>query len=143
MTPNPRFAVRTANWHADAAPLKSVRQAVFVNEQSVPAELEWDAHDESSVHVLAEADGLPIGTGRLLADDSIGRMAVLKAWRGRGVGSALLEALLDLARARGSRNVALNAQTTALGFYRRHGFMAEGEEFPDAGIPHFRMRCKL
>lgn len=114
-----------------------------MREQGVPVELEWDEYDAPSLHVLAEADGDPIGTGRLLPDDQIGRMAVLPNWRGRGVGSAILVALIELAAARGSTVVCLNAQTRAQAFYLRHGFVAEGEEFPDAGIPHIRMRRKL
>ena len=114
-----------------------------MREQGVPVELEWDEYDATSLHVLAEADGAPIGTGRLLPDHQIGRMAVLPGWRGRGVGSAILAALIDLAAARGNRVVCLNAQIRAQAFYLRHGFVAEGEEFPDAGILHIRMRRAL
>lgn len=135
--------VRPALWDADRSALQSVREAVFVREQGVPVELEWDEYDATSLHVLAEVDGDPIGTGRLLPDHQIGRMSVLRAWRGRGVGSAILAALIELAAARGSRVVCLNAQTRAQAFYLRHGFIAEGEEFPDAGIPHIRMRRAL
>ena len=101
--------------------------------------MEWDEFDPQSRHVMAMADGVPIGTGRLLPDGHIGRMAVLREWRGRGAGSALLTGLMDIARALGMRRVLLNAQVQALPFYLRHGFQAEGEEFLDAGIPHLRM----
>lgn len=135
--------MRPALWEADRAALQEVRETVFVREQGVPVELEWDEYDATSLHVLAEADGDPVGTGRLLPNDQIGRMAVMPGWRGRGVGSAILAALVELAAARGSRVVGLNAQTRAQAFYRRHGFVAEGDEFPDAGIPHIRMRREL
>jgi predicted GNAT family N-acyltransferase len=135
------FRVRIADWTRDHGALCAVREAVFVHEQNVPLALEWDAIDGECLHVLAEdLRGNPIGTGRLLPDGHIGRMAVLKAWRGRGVGSALLTMLLALAAARGLREVLLNAQTHAVEFYRKHGFAAEGEPFLDAGIPHRRMR---
>lgn len=81
-----------------------------------------------------------MGTGRLLPDGHIGRMAVLREWRGKGVGALLLRALVELARSRGHTSVRLNAQTQALGFYRRYGFEAVGAQFMEAGIPHLAMR---
>ena len=137
----PSFHVRLADWGRDHGELRAVREAVFVHEQSVPFELEWDGIDADCVHVLAEDEqGRAIGTGRLLPDAHIGRMAVLAGWRGRGVGSALLRALIAIAEERGMREVVLNAQLQAMEFYRRHGFVAEGEPFLDAGIAHQRMR---
>jgi len=138
-----KFSIRLAEWPADLEILRSLRQEVFIREQSVPAELEWDGLDAQSRHTLAIADGIPIGTGRLLPDGHIGRMAVLREWRGQGVGSALLASLMDIARELGMRRVLLNAQVHALSFYQRHGFEAEGEEFLDAGIPHRRMGRNL
>ncbi|MEQ1880807.1 MAG: GNAT family N-acetyltransferase [Burkholderiales bacterium] len=128
-----------ADWAADINRLRSVREAVFVLEQSVPVELEWDEFDAVSTHVLAESDGLAIGTGRLLPDGHIGRMAVLKPWRGIGVGNAMLATLVELARARGYSSLRLNAQEHAIAFYQRQGFIAEGDIFDEAGIPHRRM----
>lgn len=133
------FSVRITNWNDDQAALRSVREQVFVREQGVPIEMEWDASDPLCQHVVAEASGYAIGTGRLLQHGHIGRMAVLAPWRGRGVGSALLDALLQLARGQGIRRVRLNAQTRAVPFYRHHGFAVEGEEFFEAGIPHCHM----
>jgi len=125
------------------APLRAVREAVFMREQGVPLELEWDGLDEDCLHVLAlDENGYAIGCGRLTPDAHIGRMAVLGVWRGRGVGSALLRALLDEARRRGLHEVALNAQVQALPFYRRFGFVEEGEVFMDAGMPHREMRLR-
>ncbi len=130
---------------ADAADrLEGVRYEVFVVEQHVPAELEWDEADAACRHVLALDDhGNPIGTGRLLPDGHIGRMAVLAVHRGKGVGRAILAALVTMAQARGDAEVVLNAQTHAVGFYRRSGFEVTGGEFEDAGIPHVQMRRRL
>ncbi len=134
------FTVQLVNWNTDSKPLKAVRIAVFVEEQGVPEDLEWDGLDERSQHVMAIASsGKPVGTGRLLPDAHIGRMAVLKEWRGKGVGGALLDTLLVLANRTGFGVVQLHAQTHALDFYRKRGFMAQGKEFMEAGIPHFLM----
>jgi predicted GNAT family N-acyltransferase len=139
MKPAPQFSIRPADWHLDRETLRAIREEVFVREQAVPADMEWDEFDGQSRHVLAIADGVAIGTGRLLADGHIGRMAVLGEWRRMGVGSALLLALIAAARELGMPRVVLNAQTQALPFYLRHGFHPEGEEFLDAGILHRRM----
>jgi predicted GNAT family N-acyltransferase len=133
----PAFVVRPVNWLASRDKLHAVRRTVFIEEQKVPEELEWDDADEYAYHVLATTrDGTPIGTGRLKTDCHIGRMAVLKPWRGRGVGSAILETLIGLADKEGCRVVRLHAQTHALEFYARHGFTGVGGEFAEAGIPH-------
>jgi predicted GNAT family N-acyltransferase len=141
--PLPKVSIRPADWSIDQEILKALRQEVFIREQSVPADMEWDEFDPQSRHILAMADGVPIGTGRLLPDGHIGRMAVLREWRGQGTGSALLTGLMDIARSLGMQRVLLNAQVQALPFYLRHGFRAEGEEFLDAGIPHRRMWREL
>jgi len=138
---NDAFDVAAAAWPRDAGPIRAIREAVFVHEQAVPAELEWDGMDRDCVQVLArDANGAAIGTGRLAPDGKIGRMAVLAAWRRRGVGSALLDALVEIARARGDASVYLHAQVRALPFYRAHGFEPYGEPFDEAGIPHLAMR---
>ena len=139
MKPPPAISVRPADWHVDREILRTLRGEVFIREQSVPADMEWDEFDAQSRHVVAIADGVPIGTGRLLPDGQIGRMAVLRQWRGQGAGSALLTCLMDIARTLGVHRVQLNAQVQALPFYLNHGFQVEGEEFEDAGIPHCRM----
>ena len=131
--------VRRADWPGEREILRTIRDEVFVREQSVPVELEWDEFDPVSQHVLAWSSDRAIGTGRLLPDGHIGRMAVLREWRQRGVGSALLTALMEVARASGLSRVELNAQLHAMPFYERHGFRAEGGEFLDAGIVHRRM----
>lgn len=138
------FRVEPADYGVDFADLRAVREPVFVVEQQVPIEEEWDELDPHCRHVIArDAQDRPIGTGRLTPERKIGRMAVLPEWRGRGVGAAILLALLDEARARGWPEVSLNAQTHALPFYAAHGFEAYGEEFLEAGIPHRRMRKSL
>lgn len=138
------FNVRLADWHRDEASLRAVRTTVFVAEQSVPEEEEWDGLDADCAHALAEhPDGGVVGTGRLHPSGKIGRMAVLAAWRGHGVGAAILRLLLDEARRRGLDAVYLHGQVPVLGFYARHGFVAEGPEFDEAGIPHRLMRLQL
>jgi predicted GNAT family N-acyltransferase len=144
VTPVQPFAIAAADWHADGAALRHVRRVVFIDEQHVPEALEWDAEDARSVHALARAGvGAPIGCGRLLPDGHIGRMAVIAAWRGRGVGDALLTWLMAAARARGDAAILLNAQVHAMPFYTRHGFAAVGAPFDEAGIPHRVMRLAL
>ncbi|GGY52556.1 GNAT family N-acetyltransferase [Streptomyces omiyaensis] len=151
------YAVREAVAEDDLEACFAVRRTVFVEEQGVPRELEYDAYDSTAVHVLAvREDGEPLGTGRLLhgADavgktggdasvGSLGRLAVTGDARGLGVGAALVRAIEEAARERGLTAVDLHAQTHALGFYERLGYVAYGGEFPDAGIPHRAMRRAL
>lgn len=135
------FSVTEGSWPLLVKDARSARERVFIVEQQVPVELEWDEHDAVARHVVAQGpDGTAIGTGRLLDDGHIGRMAVLPAWRGKGVGRALLERLLEAAAEAGMRELELHAQTHAAGFYRRFGFAEAGTEFMEAGIPHVRMR---
>ena len=140
----PLFTIKAADWRADQKTLRAIRTRVFVEEQGVPEELEWDGEDERCEHALAIApDGRPVGTGRLLPDGHIGRLAVFREWRGQGAGSALLQYFLGRARKRGFATATLNAQTRATAFYARHGFEARGAEFMDAGIPHVEMSLTL
>ncbi|MER7562707.1 GNAT family N-acetyltransferase [Streptomyces sp. NPDC048523] len=151
------YAVRVAEDPADREACFAVRKEVFVGEQGVPEDIEYDAYDAVAVHVLAvREDGVPLGTGRLLFGEaaagktggdasvgSLGRLAVTREARGLGVGAALVRAVEEAARARGLAAVDLHAQTHALGFYERLGYVAYGPEFPDAGIPHRAMRRVL
>ena len=144
MNPTAAPAVHLADYAREHACVHAVRTAVFVQEQQVPVELERDALDPLSVHVLARApDGTAVGTARMTPDRRIGRMAVLPAWRGRGVGEALLDALLAHARALRWPEVSLHAQLHALPFYARAGFVPAGARFSEAGIDHRRMVRRL
>jgi predicted GNAT family N-acyltransferase len=144
MTPTPDFRVRLVAWRDAFPALSRIRTTVFVGEQNVPPDIEIDGRDPECVHALAEsATGEAVGTGRLMPDGRIGRMAVLAAWRSRGVGAAMLEALMAEARRQGLREVYLHAQSRAKDFYLRHGYAIEGEEYLEAGIPHIGMRARL
>jgi predicted GNAT family N-acyltransferase len=136
--------VRLADWTHDRPILQQIRRAVFVDEQKVPEALEWDGIDGDCRHSIAEnATGEPIGCARLLPDGHIGRVAVLAQARGQRVGDALLERMIALAAELGHQRVIVKAQTHALAFYARHGFVAFGAEFDDAGIPHRAMERRL
>ncbi len=137
---NDAFQVRLAHWPDDEALLRQVRESVFILEQHVPVDLEWDGVDVDCIHVLAmNQDGQAIGTGRLLQDGHIGRMAVLREWRGQGVGGQLLELLIGEARRKHCPKLLLNAQVSAVPFYERFGFVTRGDVFDEAGIPHLEM----
>jgi len=138
------FTVRLVDWSEAAEGLRFVRRAVFIDEQAIPEDMEWDEYDAVCRHAIAEdACGAPVGCGRLLPDGHVGRMAVLAEWRGRGVGAALLRELVNLARARGLPRAILNSQTHAMPFYARLGFVADGDEYLEAGIPHQTMTLEL
>jgi tRNA(adenine34) deaminase len=137
----PAFAIEIVEWAQEHEALSKVRFAVFVHEQKIPAESEIDALDPQSLHALARLkDGTAIATGRLLPNGHIGRMAVLKAYRGTGAGMAILQRLVQLAKERGFSETALSAQTQASAFYARAGFVAYGDEYLDEGIPHRMMK---
>ncbi|MGQ0511599.1 MAG: GNAT family N-acetyltransferase [Betaproteobacteria bacterium] len=121
-----------------------IRFAIFVGEQNVPPGIELDDLDASCLHAIAyDPEGRAIGTGRLLPDGHIGRMAVVKDWRRQGVGAEILEALVAEAARRGHAEVVLSAQLQAAEFYRSHGFVAEGKVYQEAGILHQVMRRVL
>ncbi len=139
-----RIEVSLVQWSEAHQTLRELRRKVFVDEQGVPEGLEWDGLDEAAVHALARAStGRPAGTGRLLEDGHIGRMAVLPNDRRQGIGSEILRQLIAAADGKGLDQIFLNAQVEALPFYQRHGFVADGGEFLDAGIPHLRMHKTL
>jgi predicted GNAT family N-acyltransferase len=136
--------IELGDWHSMRRWAEPLRFEVFVEEQNVPAEIELDSFDALSVHAVAFApDGEALGTGRLLPDGHIGRMAVKQSSRGSGIGSAILAELMNEARHRGHREAALSAQTHAVAFYRRHGYTCVGDVYDDAGIPHINMICPL
>jgi len=138
-----RIDIRLGDWTALQAQAGPIRTAVFVQEQGIAPELEWDENDAHCVHCLALVDGEPAGTGRLLPDGHIGRMAVLPAHRRAGLGSLVLLALMQAAAQRGDARVALSAQTAVRDFYRAHGFQPEGEIYDEVGIPHQAMSRAL
>lgn len=140
----PEFTIQITDWAHEQARLSQLRRIVFIDEQGVPEALEWDADDAGSLHFLAvDRGGQAIACARLLPDGHLGRMAVLPAWRGRGVGRALLAAVLDAAQSRGHDTLRLSAQTHAAAFYARAGFTAMGDEYEEAGIPHVAMQKTL
>lgn len=138
------YVLQLARWPEDINPIRDVRTEVFIEEQNVAPEEEWDGIDDQCVHALAfDLEGNAIATGRLLPDGKIGRMAVRKSWRGKGIGGAILRLLMDEAEAQGHASVKLAAQTHAIPFYEKFGFHAYGSEFMDAGIPHYWMKAAL
>ena len=138
------YRIKTGGWSELGTAAATIRQLVFIEEQGVPAEMERDEFDTGSLHSVAvDGSGNAIGTGRLLPDGHIGRMAVLPAWRRRGVGAALLRRLIEAALDRGTRQLALNSQSHAGAFYARFGFLPAGDEFIEAGIPHVEMKLSL
>jgi predicted GNAT family N-acyltransferase len=141
------YSIRTVPWQqdgGDGGALRLVREEVFIREQGVPIELEWDEIDACCIHLLAlDAEGNPIATARLSPDGVVGRMAVLREWRGKGVGGRLLSRLLEEARKKHFQHVYLSAQLHATGFYAKYGFRAMGKDFMEAGIPHIKMALRL
>jgi YbgC/YbaW family acyl-CoA thioester hydrolase len=140
--------VRTGSWADLREPARRIRTEVFIDEQRVPLEMEWDDADESCLHaVVFNRIGQAVGTGRLLPSQDgtakIGRVAVNKVLRGSGIGQRLMTALMDAARQRGDKEIVLHAQRTAEAFYRGLGFTARGDEFEEAGIPHIEMTRSL
>jgi predicted GNAT family N-acyltransferase len=138
------FIVRAADWNLDAAAIAAVRRSVFIDEQGVPEDLEWESIDpQCHWFVAITPEQHVIGIVRLTDAGRIGRMAILMDWRRSGVGRALLMAVLQAVRRLGFEQVHLSAQTHALPFYAAHGFIAEGPEYLDAGIPHRSMTLTL
>ncbi len=141
MAPTEQTTLRLADWQKDQAAIKAVRTSVFIDEQNIPQDLEWDEHDEHSFHLLTlTAAGEAIATGRLQRDGKIGRIAVLAHWRRQGIASAVVGRLVDLARQQAIATPYLYAQVSALPLYEKHGFVSTGDTFPEAGIPHIKMQ---
>lgn len=140
----PMVDVRVGPWSELGRDAQSIRTAVFVQEQRIPAEMEWDEADKACVHAVAyNRFGVPLATGRLLEHvpgvAKIGRMAVVQAMRGSRIGRSVLDALMKAARSRGDHEVVLHAQMSAAPFYARAGFSERGTVFEEAGIPHVEM----
>lgn len=138
------FSIQQVDWQTERESLLKVRFKVFVEGQNVPAEIEVDDMDAKCQHFLAvDADGSPIGTARVDDEGHIGRVAVLEEWRGKNVGRELMEASLDCVRRMGLGVALLNSQTYAAPFYEKLGFAVYGDEFTEAGIPHFAMKRQI
>lgn len=138
----------TGNWHELGAQARRVREAVFVHEQGISRQDEWDDADARATHaVVLNPQGIPVATGRLLLDADgqahIGRMAVLKAWRGQGLGLKIMRALEQAARQQGRDSIVLSAQCSAQKFYERQAYRPEGEVYEEVGIAHVLMRKRL
>jgi predicted GNAT family N-acyltransferase len=137
------ISISFVTWAEAQTELADIRRRVFVEEQSVPLELEWDGLDETACHVLAKQEGKAVGCARLLPGGKIGRMAILPPWRGRGIGHRMLREILGHLRAQGVSEARLSAQTHAIPFYEKCGFTVCSEVYDDAGIPHRDMKLKL
>lgn len=135
------FNIKEVSWKQEYQRIMMIREKVFVDEQNVPMEEEMDDLDVQCWFVLAEdGEENALGTGRLLPSGKIGRMAVLKEFRNIGIGSAILEALIKIAKKESINNLYLHGQVHAKPFYNKHGFIEQGPIFDEAGIPHYKMR---
>jgi len=135
--------VKLSDWHTHEELMRTLRTQVFIQEQQVPAALEWDGLDDDCTHVIAYWRQQAAGTARLLDNGHIGRMAVLAPYRHKGIGSQMLNTLIDIARQRRLNRVYLHAQTAAIKFYEKHQFSIISQPFMDAGIPHVTMELTL
>jgi len=140
VTVTPGIEIQIVDWHDQRDTLKAIRKSVFIDEQHVPKELEWDGRDTECTQFLLTIDSAPVATARLTPEGQIGRMAVLKNSRGKGFGSRLLATVIEQAKHAGHKRVFLHAQVSVIEFYQRHGFTACGDVFIDAGIEHRSMR---
>lgn len=138
-----QMTIHQVTWSQAEPQLRAVRTVVFIDEQSVTPEYEWDDIDASAVHLLAMAENQAIACLRIIEYTKIGRMAVLKEWRGRGVGTRLLKMAIEICRQHGSKCVKLSAQTHAIGFYEKAGFVQVSDEYCDVDIPHVDMQLDL
>lgn len=144
MSDKSSYTIKQVSWREYKGILRQIRTDVFIIEQHVPMEEEWDGFDEEAIHVVAlTTDEIPVGTARLLPTGQIGRMAVLKEYRGAGIGSALLKKLLEIAERETMNQVFLNAQQHAIDFYKKFDFVITGNVFMEAGIPHQKMTQSL
>ena len=137
------YTLKLTRWDKEQTSLSEIRRRVFIEEQQVPEELEWDEDDKACIHVLVTNNQTPIATGRIKMDGHIGRMAVLKDYRNKGIGSAVLKALINFSKTLKMKSVYLHAQTSAIPFYEKHDFKTSSKEFMDAGIPHKTMQVDL
>lgn len=138
-----RAEIVTTDWQHDKGALSDIRRKVFIDEQHVPEQLEWDEDDDSAIHFLARIGNRNVACARLTADGKIGRMAVLEQYRNLGIGKRLLQRVIAYARDNTYPSLYMHAQASAIGFYEKAGFNATGEPFTEAGIPHREMFLQL
>lgn len=143
MLNSPELKIVSGRWNDLAVPAQAIREAVFIQEQHIAAADEWDEQDAIATHFVVYDQDQAIATARLLANNSIGRVAVLKSHRGLKIGQQLMQAVIDYARAEQREFVKLSSQVHAIGFYQALGFDVQGEEYLDCGIPHIDMYLKL
>lgn len=140
---SPSLHIASGTWAQYATDAQRIRQAVFIEEQHIAPQDEWDAADATSLHFVLYVDEQAVATARLLPNHSIGRVAVLKAYRGLKLGFRLMQHIIAIARQQQRPFVILSAQTHAIGFYVALGFVVESEPYLDCGIPHVDMRLNL
>lgn len=139
-----KFVIKEVGWQEAQAQLSRIREEVFILEQHVPVEMEWDEHDACAMHLLALNESREaIGCARLLPNGTLGRMAVLKTWRNQGAGNALLNYAIGIFEKQGRNSISLSAQLHAIPFYEKAGFKVYSGEYMDAGIPHKDMQLSL
>lgn len=137
------FTIRTGSWDELQNDAKLIREQVFIQEQNIPVAEEWDAQDAISLHFVVYDQDKPIATARLLQNNSIGRVAVLKSYRGQGIGKLLMLQIIQRAKNKQRKFLKLSSQVHAIQFYAALGFTVQGEEYLDCGIPHIDMYLKL
>jgi predicted GNAT family N-acyltransferase len=140
------ISIQITHWDEAKSQVMPIRHEVFIKEQEVPVELEWDEFDQEALHAIVKKDQGVIGTARLIMDNSIariGRMAIQKKYRERGIGQKLLSILIQTAKEKGAQECILHAQTHAIAFYAKADFEPNGPIFDEAGIPHVEMRLTL
>ena len=135
-----KIEIKIVDFNSNSTDLKSIRTTVFIEEQKVPLELEWDEFDKDATHFLAYYNNIPVGTARLLNDGHIGRMAILKEYRNRKIGQNMLKYVLESAKNKHFTKIELSAQEHAVGFYIKQGFVIISDTYLDAGIPHYDMK---
>lgn len=137
------ITINAVNWQQAEVYLREVRTIVFIQEQLVAPDLEWDEIDSSALHLLAMCGNQAVGCLRIIHYEKVGRMAVLKPWRGSGIGRMLLNEAVCLCRQHGSKQIAISAQKHAIHFYEQAGFNIISKEYLDANILHVDMRLDL
>lgn len=138
-----QLQIRSGKWAQLEQDAKLIREQVFIQEQQIAPEDEWDAEDAVSLHFMVYDQAQPVATARLLNSNSIGRVAVLKAYRGQGIGKLLMEAVISQARTERREFLKLSSQVYAVPFYAGLGFTVRGEEYLDCGIPHIDMQMQF